>query len=156
ETLPMLWLLNASKRLRRQGVLGMNERNARCILEWNPRRHFASVDDKLQMHWLCARLGVPTPVILQVIERHSALRRLPGIVAHARDLVVKPNHGAGGRGVLIVSGTPEGTSHDHDGRPLATDDLRRHVAEILSGLYSIGGRPDQALIQERVCIHPVF
>jgi alpha-L-glutamate ligase-like protein len=152
----MLWLWNAAKRLHRQGVLGMNERNARCILEWNPRRHFAIVDDKLQMHSLCARLGVPTPVILEVIEQLSELRRLPAIVARARNFVIKPNHGAGGRGVLIVSPSPNGTSHDHDGRPLTADALHRHVAEILSGLYSIGGRPDQALIQERVCIHPIF
>jgi len=153
---PFSWLLDTAKRLHRQGVLGMNQRNARCILEWNPRRHFATVDNKLQMHRLCTRLGVPTPSVLEVIEQHSQLRRLPGIVARAKDFVIKPNHGAGGRGVLIVPGSLEGASHGHDGRRLTAEDLRRHVAEILSGLYSIGGRPDQALVQERVCIHPIF
>jgi len=150
------WLLETAKRLSRQGVLGMNQRNARCILEWNPRRHFAIVDDKLQMHRLCTRLGVPTPAVLEVIERHAQLRRFARIVAGLRDFVIKPNHGAGGRGVLIVSSSSEGLFHGHDGRPVAADGLRRHLAEILSGLYSIGGRPDQALIQERLCIHPVF
>jgi alpha-L-glutamate ligase-like protein len=150
------WLLETAKRLSRQGVLGMNQRNARCILEWNPRRHFAIVDDKLQMHRLCTRLGVFTPAILEVIEQHAQLRRLPRIVASLRDFVIKPNHGAGGRGVLIGSSDPENSCRRHDGRPLSADDLRAHVAEILSGLYSLGGRPDQALIQERVCIHPVF
>ncbi len=134
----------------------MNQRNARCIMKWNPRRHFATVDDKLQMHALCARLGVPTPAILEVIEQHSQLRRLPGIIGRVTDFVVKPNHGAGGRGVLIVSSSMDGSCRGHDGRPLRADDLRCHVAEILSGLYSIGGRPDRALLQERVCIHPVF
>jgi alpha-L-glutamate ligase-like protein len=152
----MLWLLETAKRLHRQGVLGMNERNARCILEWNPRRHFAIVDDKLQMHKLCERLGVPTPAVLEVIEHHSELRRLPGTVARLNDFVLKPNHGAGGRGVLIASSSGNGSCHHHDGRPLSKDNLRRHVSEILSGLYSIGGRPDQVLIQERVRIHPVF
>jgi alpha-L-glutamate ligase-like protein len=134
----------------------MNQRNARCILEWNPRRHFAIVDDKLKMHELCARLGVPTPAILEVIEYHSELRRLSAIIARTRDFVIKPNHGAGGRGVLIISSSLEGAIHGHDGRPITKDNLHRHVAEILSGLHSIGGRPDQALIQERVSIDAVF
>jgi alpha-L-glutamate ligase-like protein len=152
----MLWLLETVKRLHRQGVLGMNQRNARCILAWNPRRHFATVDDKLQMYKLCAYLSVPTPAVLEVIEHLSQIRRLPGITARVKEVVVKPNHGAGGRGVLIASSSPDGSCHDHDGRPLVADDIRRHVSEILSGLYSLGGRPDQALIQERVRIHPVF
>ena len=152
----MRWLFETAKSLRRRGVLGMNQRNARCILEWNARRHFSSVDDKLQMHRLCARLGVPTPAVLVVIQQHSQLRQLPAITARGRETVIKPNHGAGGRGVLIVSCSREGRIHCHDGRPITVDNLRRHVAEILSGLYSIGGRPDQALVQERVCMHPAF
>jgi len=152
----MFGLLKTAWRLHRQGVLGMNQRNARCIMQWNARRHFAIVDDKLAMYRLCARLRVPTPAVLLVIEQHSQIRRLPRLLTWARDFVVKPNHGAGGRGVLIASCLAEGLCRAHDGRPLRVDNLRRHVAEILSGLYSIGGRPDQALIQERVRIHPVF
>jgi alpha-L-glutamate ligase-like protein len=34
--------------------------------------------------------------------------------------------------------------------------LRRHIADILSGLYSLGGQPDEALIQYRVQLHPQF
>src|SRR5262249_4148212 len=40
---PMPWLFGAA-RLRQLGVLGMNRRNAACILDHNPRAYFPVVD----------------------------------------------------------------------------------------------------------------
>ena len=34
----MRWLFTAARRLRELGILGMNRRNAACILDHNPRR----------------------------------------------------------------------------------------------------------------------
>ena len=72
----MLWLFRAAKHLKELGILGMNRRNAACILDHNPRALFPLVDDKLRMHHLCRRIGVPTPDIYAVIGSHSELRRL--------------------------------------------------------------------------------
>ena len=36
------------------------------------------------------------------------------------------------------------------------DELRRHVSDVLSGLYSLGGRPDRAIVQQRLRTHPAF
>ena len=33
----MFWLFTAARRLRELGILGMNRRNAACILDHNPR-----------------------------------------------------------------------------------------------------------------------
>ena len=33
----MFWLFKAARRLRELGILGMNRRNAACILDHNPR-----------------------------------------------------------------------------------------------------------------------
>ncbi len=33
----MFWLFKAARRLRELGILGMNHRNAACILDHNPR-----------------------------------------------------------------------------------------------------------------------
>src|SRR5262249_57214152 len=73
----MLWLFTAPRRLRELGILGMNRRNAACILDHNPRASFPLVDDKLRMHDLCRRLGVPVPEVRAAITAHSQLRPLP-------------------------------------------------------------------------------
>ena len=72
----MHWLLTAARRLRELGVLGMNRRNAACILDHNPRSLFPVVDDKLRMRDLCLRIGVPTPEVYGVFTFNGELRTL--------------------------------------------------------------------------------
>lgn len=142
--------------LGRLGILGMNRRNAECILDLNPRRAFPVVDQKLRMHQLCGRIGVPTPEIYGVVATHSALGKLPALLAGHDEFVIKPNRGAAGRGILVVGGRLGDGFVRHNGQPLAPGDLRQHVSDIVSGLFSLGGRADQALIQQRVIADPVF
>src|SRR5262249_23605059 len=44
----------------------------------------------------------------------------------------------------------------HNGEALGMESIRQHISDILSGMYSLGGRPDQAIIQQRVRLHPAF
>jgi alpha-L-glutamate ligase-like protein len=152
----MLWLFGAARRLKELGILGMNRRNAACILDHNPRALFPAVDDKLHMHQLCRRIGVPTPAVYGVIGYHSALRRLKEVLGDRDDFVVKPNRGSAGRGVLVVVGRDGDAYRRHNGERLRLEQLRQHLSDVLSGLYSLGGRPDQALLQQRVRLHPAF
>src|SRR5207247_2183072 len=146
----MYWLWHAARRLKELGILGMNRRNAAYILDHNPRALFPLVDDKLSMRNLCVRIGVPTPSIYGVISFHSMLRRLPDFLGDRCDFVLKPNHGSAGRGVLVVVGrNPRGYLR-HNGEPLPLEEVRHHVSDILSGMYCLGGHPDQALAQPRV------
>src|SRR5438093_13013218 len=98
----MLWLFKAARRLRELGILGMNRRNAACILDHNPRSKFPLVDDKYRMHKLCAGIGVPTPRIHSVIDTYAQLRHLPALLGDLEDFVIKPNRGSAGRGVLVL------------------------------------------------------
>src|SRR5215471_2063615 len=100
----MLWLLTAARRLRRQGILGMNRRNAAYILDHNPRALYPLVDDKLRMQELCERIGVPTPAVYDTIQYHSTLRRLADLLDDRDNFVLKPNQGSAGRGVLVILG----------------------------------------------------
>jgi alpha-L-glutamate ligase-like protein len=152
----MFWLFRAARQLKALGILGMNRRNATCILDHNPRALFPLVDDKLRMHRLCRRIGVPTPDVYAVVGSHSELRRLAQAVGDRGDFVVKPNHGSAGRGVLVLLGRDGGAFVRHNGERLPFERLRQHVSDILSGMYSLGGRPDQALLQQRVRLHPTF
>lgn len=138
------------------GILGMNRRNAACILDLNPRHAYPVVDCKRTMRDLCHRIGVPTPAIYAVVGAHSALRHLPRLLEPHDDFVIKPNRGAGGRGILVVAGRKGSGYVRHNGELADFSEIRQHVSSVVSGLYSLGGRPDEALIQQRVQLHPAF
>ena len=151
----MFWLFGRRK-LAQLGILAMNRRNAACILDHNPRALFPLVDDKLRMAEACHRIAVPTPVVYAAIEFHSQLRHLPEILAELPDFVIKPNRGSAGRGVLVLAGRDKNDFIRHNGERIGLDLLRQHLSDILSGMYSLGGRPDKAILQYRVRLHPSF
>jgi alpha-L-glutamate ligase-like protein len=152
----MLWLFRAPRRLKEQGVLGINARNAAYILDHNPRAKFPLVDDKLLMRDLCVKIGVATPEVYAVIAYPWMLRHLSKYLGNLSDFVVKPNHGSAGRGVLVIVGRDGPAYLRHNGERLTPEELRQHLSSVLSGMYSLGGHPDQAILQQRIRIHPVF
>ncbi|MDQ7010763.1 MAG: sugar-transfer associated ATP-grasp domain-containing protein, partial [Mariprofundaceae bacterium] len=151
----MFWLFGA-RRLRQLGILGMNRRNAACILDHNPRHLFPVVDDKLRIRQLCRRIGVPAPRIYGVLSAHWMLRDLPSRLDDCNDFVLKPNRGSAGRGVLVLVGRDGDSFIRHNGERWRSEDIRHHIADILSGMYTIGNTPDQAILQQRIRLHPAF
>jgi alpha-L-glutamate ligase-like protein len=151
----MHWLFGA-RRLRDLGILGMNRRNAACILDHNPRSRFPVVDDKLRMFALCRRIGVPTPVLYGEVSYHSQLGRLRELLADRDDFVIKPTRGSAGRGILVLTGRAGVDYRRHNGQAVSLEQVRQHLSDILSGMYSLGGRPDRAILQQRVILHPAF
>jgi alpha-L-glutamate ligase-like protein len=142
--------------LRKCGVLGMNARNTCCILDGNPRPRYPTVDRKRAFHDLCRAIGVPTPDLHAALLTHAALRHLPRLLVGREEFVIKPNRGAAGRGVLVIVGRDGDHFRRHDDAAVTFDDLRQHVSGVLSGLYSLGGQEDEALIQQRVVPDPVL
>jgi alpha-L-glutamate ligase-like protein len=152
----MQWIFTAARRLRSLGILGMNHRNAACILDYNPRGLYPLVDDKLRMRDLCLRIGVPTPAVYAEISYHSMLKHLTDYLGGRDDFVIKPNRGAAGRGILVVVGRTGQKYIRHNGELLRPEQVCQHLSDILSGMYSLGGRPDRAMVQQRVRLHPAF
>jgi alpha-L-glutamate ligase-like protein len=134
----------------------MNRRNAAYILDHNPRALYPLVDDKLRMQELCERIGVPTPAVYDTIQYHSMLRHLAERLGDRDDFVLKPNQGSAGRGVLVILGREGKDYVRHNGERIRLEQIRQHVSDILSGMYSLGGRPDRAILQQRVRLHPAF
>jgi alpha-L-glutamate ligase-like protein len=152
----MLWLFKAARRLREMGILGMNHRNAACILDHNPRAKFPLVDDKLRLAKLCAQIGVPSPAVYAAVSSYGQLRHLPELLGPRSEFVIKPNRGSAGRGILVVTGRDGRDYLRHNGERLTLDLLRQHFSDILSGMYSLGGQLDTVIVQQRVRLHPVF
>jgi alpha-L-glutamate ligase-like protein len=152
----MFWIFKAARRLREQGILGMNRRNAACILDHNPRAKFPIVDDKLRMHAVCRDIGVPTPAIYAEVSSYAMLRRLPRLLGDHTDFVIKPNRGSAGRGVFVIIGRDGKDYIRHNGERISLDQLRQHLSDILSGMYSLGGQLDRVIVQQRIRLHPTF
>ena len=142
--------------LRRAGVLGINERNLHYVSVENDRRRYPLVDNKILTKKLCEREGIPVPETYAVVECFGDVARLDDILRDRVEFVVKPASGAGGRGVTVVRGrAPDGYLLS-GGALMPPAELRYHVSGILSGLYSLAGHPDEAIVEQRVAIHPVF
>jgi len=147
-------LLETLRILRRKGVLGINHRNTRYTLGWNPRRLYPLVDDKLKTKALCQGAGIPTPGLLAVARAHFEIPRFLADVAKHQSFVLKPVHGAMGNGILVIVGR-DGDRYVRTGqRRVGAEDLGYHAASIISGLYALGGQPDVAMVEERLIVHP--
>jgi len=144
------------RRLRELGVMGMNQRNADFILPYNPRRNYPQVDDKCRTKELALAAGIAVPELYGVIEIEHQIEQLEELLAPYEEFVVKPAHGSGGEGVVVVTGNYNGRYRLASGRLADADDLGHHISNILSGMYSLAGRPDDALIEYRVNFDPIF
>jgi alpha-L-glutamate ligase-like protein len=58
--------------------------------------------------------------------------------------------------VLVITGRRGPDYVRHNGTTLSVEDLRQHVSGVISGLFSLGGNEDEALIQQRVVPDPVL
>ncbi len=108
------------------------------------------------MRDMCLAMGVPTPDLYAQVAAHSALRHLPRLLEQHEDFVIKPNHGAGGRGILVIVGRKGSSFLRHNGQRLTLGEVSQHVSSIISGLFSLGGRADEALVQQRIVPDPAF
>lgn len=144
------------KKLREKGVLGMNARNFHVISKYNPRNLYPLVDDKVQTKNLALQSGVNTPNLIGVIEHQFQVGNILDMVKNHSEFVVKPSHGSGGKGVLVIKGYTEDQFTLPSGKNITYNDLYQHISNILSGLYSLGGRYDTALIEEVVHFSDIF
>jgi len=142
--------------LSKNGVLGINKRNADYVLIYNRRRFYPLVDDKLQTKLLAAKADIAIPPLYGQIEFPHEARRLPEILAGYEDFVVKPAQGSGGDGILIVNGRTGNLYRLADGDHMSDEDMIYHVNTILAGTFSLGGQADRALIEYRVRADPIF
>lgn len=152
----MFDFFETAKRLKLKGVLGLNQRNGDFILKYNPRRLFPLVDDKLLTKNLCQKVGIAVTELYGVIEIQRQIEDIERLLAQHRDFVIKPSRGSGGEGIIVVSGKVKDLYRTVNGQLLSLDEIKQHLTRTLSGVYSLGGQPDKALIEYRVQFDPVF
>lgn len=145
----MFWS-KTRKALRARGVMGINQRNGDYILRYNKRSLYPLVDDKLKTKKMAIDAGIRVPDLYGAIATEQGISTLRKVVDTHRDFVIKPAQGAGGDGIMVIADRFEHYFRSASGRIITLDELEHHVSGILSGIYSLGGHRDQALIEYRV------
>ncbi|MBP1532165.1 MAG: alpha-L-glutamate ligase-like protein, partial [Alphaproteobacteria bacterium] len=144
------------RKLYESGVLSMNARNYQVIAKYNKRSLYPLVDDKVQTKKLANSIDINTPKMIGVIEHQYEVKDFTKLVEGHREFVIKPAHGSGGKGVLVIKEYSEQHFVTASGKVLSFNDVYQHISNVLSGLYSLGGQYDVALIEELVHFSDVF
>ena len=143
------------KKLNDFGLVGINKRNAGYTLAYNPRSNYPLVDDKLRTKQLALEADLAVPDLYGVIDSVSQLKDLESILEYD-DFVIKPAQGSGGDGIMVVADRFDKDWQTVSGSLVSLCDIQQHITNILSGIYSLGGMSDRAMIEYRVQFDPVF
>ena len=150
----VVWI--KASRLREHGMLGMNCRNVEFINRYNDRRLFPLVDNKLQTKLLAQKYEVPTPGLQFVVREQHEISRIERQLVDRDRFVLKPAKGSGGKGILVVTGRSGDDFVRSSGALISIADIRRHMSNILAGLYSLGGASDVVIIEDLIAFDPCF
>lgn len=144
------------KRLKQRGILSINQRNSDFVLRYNKRKLYPLVDDKLKTKRLAIQAGITVPKLYEIIETEHHIKTLDTLLQGYTDFVIKPAHGAGGEGIIVITEHFLNRYRQINGKLLTPQELNYHLSCLLSGAYSLGGHPDYAIVESRVVVDSVF
>ncbi len=149
-------ILGPFRRLKEAGVLGMNSRNADYIMRCNPRSSFPLVDNKVLTKKLAESYQIPTPPLFYVIAQHGDIGRFKGALRQCGEFVIKPARGSGGSGIVLIRDCLEKGYVTQSGEVISFEDFSYHLSDILSGIFSLSGLEDVAIVEALIHPDPIF
>lgn len=138
--------------LRHNGVIGLNSRNGNYIMRYNQRRFYPLVDNKILCKQRLLERGIAVPALLGRIRTQYEAGHLSSIIEGLKEFVVKPASGSGGDGIMVISALRNNAWVTPGGRQIRLDDMQYHVSGIINGMYSLGGQPDETMLE--ALVHP--
>ena len=152
------------RELKELGILGINNRVGRYILRHNKRANYPLVDNKVLTAQRADSWGIPNPEIYFVVENYGSLKNLHHRLLKYDSFVIKPANGSQGNGIIVikevikeeVNGELKITCRRSNDKLMEIDEVKHHISGILSGLYSLSGSQDAAIIQAKIDKHPIF
>lgn len=150
--------------LKAMGILGINNRVGRYILRHNNRANYPLVDNKVLTAQRAEAWGIATPENYLIVENYGSLKNLHLKLLNYESFVIKPAKGSQGNGIIVFK---EIIKEEKDGevrilcrrsndKLMDIDEVKHHISGILSGLYSLSGHSDVAIIQAKIDKHPIF
>lgn len=136
-------------------ILTINRRNQKYIRPFNPESAKRIADNKLLTKRVLAKHGIQTPESFKIIRTKKQLQFLDWETL-PKSFVIKPNSGTVGSGIIIFYGKVkrELAWIRPSGKTMNKYDQILHMENILEGRYSMGGRRDVVIIEERINNHP--
>ena len=138
------------------GIMGMNQRNVNYIGRYNDRSLYPLVDNKLLTKELAIKHHVNTTMLIGSIKHQYEVAQFSSIIQGHSGFCIKPAHGSGGKGILVITKSDNNLFYKPNGQALTAMDIERHVSNILAGLFSLGGKQDFALIEDLINFDDVF
>ncbi|WP_084396122.1 alpha-L-glutamate ligase-like protein [Henriciella aquimarina] len=142
--------------LAKAGVLGINSRNLDFIASYNPRRLYPLVDDKIITKEMAVDAGVTVPELFGVIRYSGEAHLIEELAKKHKSFVVKPSRGSGGGGIMVFNGVAKSGLRRMNGQIMPWGDVKYHLNNMLSGMFSMGDGSDQVMIEERLVPHSAF
>ena len=152
----MISLFKTYKELKKAGVLGINARNHSYVLSQNNRKYFPLVDNKLETKKVALSNGINTTKVIGVINCGYEVKNLLNIVKDYKEFVIKPAQGSGGKGIVVIKSFNNNTFTTASNHILTLKEINEHCFNILSGLYSLGGKNDVIIIEEMIQFTDIF
>lgn len=143
-------------KLANKGILGMNKRNHSYIGRYNERSKYPLVDNKLKTKIIAQQAGCIVPELIGVISSQYQVKEIHNMVKEWPGFVIKPAHGSGGKGILVVSQHDSVSYQKPSGSTINREDLERHVSNALAGLFSLGGKNDVAIVENLIQFDDCF
>jgi alpha-L-glutamate ligase-like protein len=138
------------------GIMGMNQRNVNYIGRYNDRSLYPLVDNKLLTKELAIKHNVRTTDLIGDIKHQYDVANFVKIIKGHNGFCIKPAHGSGGKGILVITRSENDIYYKPNGQGLTAIDIERHISNILAGLFSLGGKQDFALIEDLINFDDVF
>jgi len=151
--------------LKEMGILGINNRVGRYILRHNKRANYPLVDNKVLTAQRAEAWGIATPENYMVVENYGSLKNLHTKLLNYESFVIKPANGSQGNGIIVIKEIIKEQDKNGEIRILCRrsndklmdiEEVKHHISGILSGLYSLAGQSDTAIIQAKIDKHPIF
>lgn len=132
-----------------QKVLGMNRRNLGYVYPNNPRKFFEFANNKLLTKKTLEQEGIRIPKTFLTVSYFYELNQIEDTLRSFHSFVIKPASGSGGNGIVVISDYHDNEWTSVSGKPYSLEDIKKHIADIIFGVYSFGLN-DTAIIEERV------
>jgi alpha-L-glutamate ligase-like protein len=134
----------------------MNRRNVHYIGSYNSRSNYPLVDNKLKTKLVAQKMGLMVPELKHVIATQHEIEHVGAILNDMPSFVIKPAQGSGGKGILVVRGRSGDMFRKSSGDLIGINGVKRHLTNVISGLHSLGGRTDVAIIEALVEVSNIF
>jgi alpha-L-glutamate ligase-like protein len=134
-------------------VLSINGRNRDLIYKHNSETLLKLATNKLETKKCLSLNNVPCPATIASCYEFGDIAAFMQQLDKQADIVIKPNKGARGNGILLLAKKQHDGFISTSGKSWPSKAIKQHIEEILSGSFSQNGDEDAAYIEPMIHQH---